>query len=166
MVTENIQSRIYTVRGVQVMLDEDLAALYHVETRVLNQAVKRNKDRFPEQFWFQLSTEEYERLRSQIVTLENDEEFPNRKSHIVMYDEDSGITKCDTFKTLYHLGASLKDLGKKWFAFPEMDGERTCSTQTKKECTKTQEFCSHSGLNAQVLCRQSMGQRLKRYGWK
>lgn len=72
MVVEDIQSRIYTIRGVQVMLDEDLATLYHVETRVLNQAVKRNKDRFPEQFCFQLTAEEYERLRSQIVTLEND----------------------------------------------------------------------------------------------
>lgn len=72
MLVEDIQSRIYTIRGVQVMLDEDLAALYHVETRVLNQAVKRNKDRFPEQFCFQLTAEEYERLRSQIVTLESD----------------------------------------------------------------------------------------------
>ncbi|WP_269849839.1 ORF6N domain-containing protein [Methanosarcina horonobensis] len=54
------------------MLDGDLAALYHVETRILNQAVKRNKDRFPEQFCFQLTAGEYERLRSQIVTLEND----------------------------------------------------------------------------------------------
>lgn len=71
VVPEDIQSRIYTIRGVQVMLDEDLAVLYHVETRILNQAVKRNKDRFPEQFCFQLTTGEYERLRSQIVILEN-----------------------------------------------------------------------------------------------
>jgi hypothetical protein len=71
-VIEDIQSQIYTIRGVQVMLDEDLASLYHVETRVLNQAVKRNKDRFPEQFCFQLTAEEYERLRSQIVILEGD----------------------------------------------------------------------------------------------
>ena len=54
------------------MLDDDLAALYHVETKVLNQAVKRNKDRFPEQFCFRLTAGEYELLRSQIVTLEND----------------------------------------------------------------------------------------------
>jgi hypothetical protein len=71
-VIEDIQSQIYTIRGVQVMLDENLASLYHVETRVLNQAVKRNKDRFPEQFCFQLTAEEYERLRSQIVILEGD----------------------------------------------------------------------------------------------
>jgi hypothetical protein len=71
-VIEDIQSQIYTIRGVQVMLDENLASLYHVETRVLNQAVKRNKDRFPEQFCFQLTAEEYELLRSQIVILEDD----------------------------------------------------------------------------------------------
>ncbi|MDK2939905.1 MAG: hypothetical protein PWQ51_2070 [Methanolobus sp.] len=71
-VIEDIQSQIYTIRGVQVMLDENLASLYHVETRVLNQAVKRNKDRFPEQFCFQLTAEEYELLRSQIVILEGD----------------------------------------------------------------------------------------------
>ncbi|MDI3486919.1 MAG: hypothetical protein PWQ50_2139 [Methanolobus sp.] len=71
-VIEDIQSQIYTIRGVQVMLDENLASLYHVETRVLNQAVKRNKERFPEQFCFQLTAEEYELLRSQIVILEGD----------------------------------------------------------------------------------------------
>jgi hypothetical protein len=73
MAIEDIQTCIYTVRGVQVMLDTNLAALYKVETRVLNQAVKRNRDRFPEQFCFQLTTEEYEFLRSQNVTLEDDD---------------------------------------------------------------------------------------------
>lgn len=70
---ENIQNRIYTIRGVQVMLDEDLAFLYNVETRVLNQAVKRNKGRFPERFCFKLTPDEYELLRSQIVILEKDD---------------------------------------------------------------------------------------------
>ena len=63
----DVQSRIVAVRGVQVMLDRDLAALYGVETRVLNQAVRRNIGRFPEDFMFQLSKEDC--LRSQIVTL-------------------------------------------------------------------------------------------------
>ena len=67
---EEIQNKIYTIRGVQVMLDEDLALLYGVETKVLNQAVKRNSERFPEDFMFQLSEEEYKLLRSQNVTLE------------------------------------------------------------------------------------------------
>lgn len=59
---------IYTIRGRQVMIDRDLAYLYNVETKVLNQAVKRNLNRFPEYFRFQLTEEEYENLRSQIVT--------------------------------------------------------------------------------------------------
>jgi len=60
------------IRGKKVILDHDLARLYGVATRVLNQAVKRNLDRFPEEFMFQLTeteTEEWQRLRSQIVIL-------------------------------------------------------------------------------------------------
>lgn len=63
-----IKSRIYTVRGIQIMLDSDLAKIYQVETRVFNQAVKRNENRFPPNFRFQLSMEEYRSLISQIVT--------------------------------------------------------------------------------------------------
>lgn len=65
---KGIQEMIYTIRGKQVMVDSDLSYLYHVETKVLNQAVKRNLNRFPEYFCFQLTEEEYENLRSQIVT--------------------------------------------------------------------------------------------------
>ena len=64
-----IQNKIYEVRGVRVMLDFDLAELYQVETRVLNQAVKRNIKRFPPDFMFQLTKEEYSNLKSQFVTL-------------------------------------------------------------------------------------------------
>lgn len=62
-----IQRKIYEIRGRKVILDRDLAALYQVETRVLNQAVKRNLERFPEDFMFQLTKEEC--LKSQIVIL-------------------------------------------------------------------------------------------------
>lgn len=65
--TTNVESLIKVIRGQQVMLDKDLATLYGVETRVLNQAVKRNIERFPEDFRFQLSKEECS--KSQIVTL-------------------------------------------------------------------------------------------------
>ena len=65
---QNIQHHIFTIRGQQVMLDRDLAELYQVETKVLNQAVKRNIKRFPENFRFQLTKEELENLRSQFVT--------------------------------------------------------------------------------------------------
>lgn len=81
---QTIENRIYTLRDIQVMLDEDLAVLYGVETKVFNQAVKRNIERFPEKFRFQLTQEEYDNLRfqsgtsslgsslrSQIVTLES-----------------------------------------------------------------------------------------------
>lgn len=66
--TKDIKSLIYVVRGQQVMLDSDLAMLYQVETKVFNQAVSRNIERFPENFRFQLTKEEFEALRSQIVT--------------------------------------------------------------------------------------------------
>lgn len=68
--SEEIQSRIYTIRGLQVMIDHDLASLYNVETRVLNQAVKRNSERFFDEYCFQVK------------------EFLNWKSQIVMPNED------------------------------------------------------------------------------
>ena len=64
----DIKTMIYVIRNQQVMIDSDLAMLYQVETRVLNQAVKRNISRFPERFRFQLTNEEYENLKSQFVT--------------------------------------------------------------------------------------------------
>ena len=64
----DIQPLIRIIRGQQVMLDRDLAVLYRVETRVLNQAVKRNIERFPEDFMFQLTKEEFENWKSQFVT--------------------------------------------------------------------------------------------------
>ncbi|MDR3013693.1 MAG: ORF6N domain-containing protein [Chitinispirillales bacterium] len=65
-----IESRIFTIRGLQVMLDRDLAELYQVEVKALNQAVKRNIGRFPPDFYFQLTKNEFDglALKSQIVT--------------------------------------------------------------------------------------------------
>ena len=63
-----IKSMIFEIRGYQVMLDTDLAKIYQVETKTLNQAVKRNIDRFPKEFMFQLTEEENDFLRSQFVT--------------------------------------------------------------------------------------------------
>jgi hypothetical protein len=65
---EQIERRIYLIRGRRVMLDADLAKLYRVATKVLNQAIKRNPARFPSDFMFQLTQEEAESLRSQVVT--------------------------------------------------------------------------------------------------
>ena len=69
---KEIQSMIYTFRGRQVMLDSDLAMLYQVETKYLNRQRNRNAERFPEDFCFQLSKEEYEILRCQNVTSKNE----------------------------------------------------------------------------------------------
>ena len=69
---KEIQSMIYTFRGMQVMLDSDLAMLYQVETKYLNRQRNRNAERFPEDFCFQLSKEEYEILRCQNVTSKNE----------------------------------------------------------------------------------------------
>ncbi|MGJ0288432.1 ORF6N domain-containing protein [Aliarcobacter cryaerophilus] len=84
---QTIQSKIYTIRGVQVILDEDLAVLYNVETKVFNQAVKRNIERFPEKFRFQLSESEYENLRSQFVTSSLDNSL---RSQIVTLESQRG----------------------------------------------------------------------------
>jgi hypothetical protein len=65
---QRIKSMIFEIRGYQVMLDSDLARIYQVETKVLNQAAKRNKDRFPPEFMFQLTKDEYESLKLQIAT--------------------------------------------------------------------------------------------------
>ena len=63
-----VKSKIYTIRGQKVMLDFDLAQMYEVETRVLNQSVKRNIERFPDDFMFQLTKGELDILKSQFVT--------------------------------------------------------------------------------------------------
>lgn len=67
-IMRSIQNRIYELRGERVMLDFDLAALYEVPTKVLNQAVKRNNARFPKDFMFRLTAAEWQEIRSQFVT--------------------------------------------------------------------------------------------------
>ena len=73
-VIEEIEEKIYVIRGQRVMLDIDLAEVYQVQTKVLKQAVRRNRQRFPDDFLFELTLDEtrhLESLRSQIVTLDN-----------------------------------------------------------------------------------------------
>jgi phage regulator Rha-like protein len=71
MELQTIQNRIYEIRGQRVLLDFDLALLYETETKRLKEAVRRNKDRFPSDFMFELTNEEYKSLRTQFATLEN-----------------------------------------------------------------------------------------------
>ena len=68
MEIQTIQSKIYEIRGQKVMLDFDLAKLYQTETKILKQAVRRNLNRFPDDFMFEVTADELENLRSQIVT--------------------------------------------------------------------------------------------------
>lgn len=97
---KEIQNMIYTFRGRQVMIDRDLAYLYNVETKVLNQAVKRNLNRFPEHFRFQLTEEEYKNLRSQFVTSSEDNTHGGRRYMPYVFTEQgiamlSAVLKSD-----------------------------------------------------------------------
>ena len=84
---DSIRSRILTIRGVQVMLDRDLAELYGVPTKVLNQAVKRNIERFPERFMFKLAKEDVDNLRSKI---EDSNAATSLRSQIVTLNRRQG----------------------------------------------------------------------------
>ena len=166
-----IQNRILTIKNQQVMIDRDLAELYEVETKVLNQAVKRNIERFPSNFMFQLSDDEKNELVTncdRFKTLKHSSSLPYafteqgvamlsavlksdtavRTSIMIMNAfSKTKITNLDVQKfnaqyptltlnftskmhdrfliidnsVLYHIGASLKDLGKKCFAFEILD---------------------------------------------
>ena len=85
-----LQAKIHEVRGQKVILDFDLSELYDVQTKVLNQAVKRNLQRFPEDFMFQLTENEYESLRSQIVTL-NENGRGKHKKYLPFAFTEQGI---------------------------------------------------------------------------
>ena len=76
METVNIQNNIFLVRGIKVMIDSHMAEFYNVETRALNQAVKRNPRRFPEDFMFQLSVNEWQRIKNEIEILHKELKRP------------------------------------------------------------------------------------------
>ena len=86
-IIQSIQNRIYEIRGQRVLIDKDLAALYEIETKVFNQSVKRNIKRFPEDFMFQVTQEEWDSLRSQFVTLDKTDPL---RSQIVTLDTTRG----------------------------------------------------------------------------
>ncbi|MCF6142233.1 ORF6N domain-containing protein [Flavobacterium sp. K77] len=100
MQLNTLQTKIHVMQGQNVILDYDLAALYEVETKVLNQAVKRNSKRFPSDFMFQLTDSEYASLRSQIVTLDANGRGKHRKYNPYAFTEQgiamlSGILNSD-----------------------------------------------------------------------
>jgi hypothetical protein len=125
---ERIASKIYLIRGIKVMLDRDLADLYGVETRILNQAVNRHKKRFPEDFMFQLSKSEYDFLISQFVTSKKSGRGGVRKMPYAFTEQGvamlSGILNSDraiavniqimrTFTKLRQMLSTHKDLKRK-----------------------------------------------------
>lgn len=88
---EDIKNLIYTIRGKQVMLDSDVARLYHYETKNINKAVKRNIERFPEDFCFQLTEEEFQTLRFQFGTSKQNEEFRGGRRYLPYVFTEQGI---------------------------------------------------------------------------
>jgi hypothetical protein len=126
---ELIEKRIYLVRGQKVMLDRDLADLYGIETRILNQAVRRNKDRFPEDFMFALDREEISRI-SQIVISSGKRKDTLKFSKNVLVFTEQGVAMLSsvlssrravqvniaimrTFVKLREMMATHKDLAQK-----------------------------------------------------
>ena len=87
-----IQNKIHESRGLKVMLDFDLAELYQVETKALNQAVKRNSDRFPEDFMIKLTAKEWETMRSQIVTASGNSQDMNWSQFVTSSKKHRGKT--------------------------------------------------------------------------
>jgi hypothetical protein len=125
--TERIIGRIFYIRGKKVMFDSDLAKLYGVETRVLNQSIKRNKERFPEDFMFQINKEEFKIWKSQIV-ISKSKKMGLRKLPLVFTEEGvamlSSVLKSDkaiqiniqiirTFSKIREMVSSNKELREK-----------------------------------------------------
>ncbi len=113
LIPANLETRIYTIRGQKVMLDSDLAELYQVETRVLNQAVKRNSERFPESFMFQLSLGEEENLISQIVTSSSEtsikkEKHGGRRKPISAFTEHGVLMLANVLRSKRAIAVSIQ----------------------------------------------------------
>ena len=136
---EAVASKIFFIRSVKVMLDRDLAELYGVETRVLNQAVKRHKKRFPEDFMFQLSKSECDFLISQFVTSKKSGRGGMRKMPYAFTEQGvamlSGILNSDraiavniqimrTFTKLRHMISDNEDLKRELAELREQTDER------------------------------------------
>ena len=88
---EDIKNLIYTIRGKQVMLDSDVARLYHYETKNINKAVKRNLERFPKEFCFQLTENEFQTLRFQFGTSKQNEDVRGGRRELPYVFTEQGI---------------------------------------------------------------------------
>ena len=152
-----IQNLIYTIRDKQVMIDSDLAGLYQVETKYLNRQRSRNADRFPEDFCFQLTKEEYEVLRCQNVTSKNEEGSGGRRYMPYMFTEqgiamlsavlksdiavDVSMKIMDTFVRMRNFFVSNKDM------FARLDRVELKQIETDK---KLEEVFNYIASNTEV----------------
>ena len=105
---DDIKNLIYTIRGKQVMLDSDVANLYDCETKYVNRVVKRNIDRFPEEFCFQLNEEEYKSLRCQFVTLKKSGRGGHRKYMPYVFTEHGIIMIAGLLNSNTAINVSIK----------------------------------------------------------
>ena len=105
---KQIENKILTIRGIQVIVDSDLAELYGIQTKRLNEQVKRNIERFPENFRFQLTDIEREEV---VANCDHLKDLKFTKAHDRFLIIDNAV---------YHLGASIKDLGQRWCTFTLM----------------------------------------------
>ena len=115
--TENIKDLIYTIRGRQVMLDSDVAMLYDYTTKRINETVRRNKERFPENFCFKLTNKEKENLRSQFATSSLEKENYGGRRYLPYVFTEQGIAMLSGLlknKVAVQIGINIMD------AFVEM----------------------------------------------
>ena len=103
---QDIEGRIYTVRGLKVMLDADLAEIYGVETKALNRAVRRNLERFPQSFMFKLTPEEWQSLRCQIGT--SNEGRGGRRYLPYVFTEYGAVMLASVLNTPIAIAASVR----------------------------------------------------------
>ena len=128
-----VENLIYEIRGKEVMLDSDLAKLYNVETKRINEAVRRNLDKFPTRFSWILNEKDILNLRSQFATSSLENSHGGRRYDIRVFTEQGVAMLATVLKSkvateisikimdaLYHFGASFKDLGTKCFAISKI----------------------------------------------
>jgi hypothetical protein len=106
---QNIESKIYTIRGIQVMLDSDLALLYQTETKFINRAVKRNPGRFPQDFVFILTEKEWQDLRFQIGTLKEISGRGKHRKYLPLVFTEQGVAMLSAvLQTEVAVGVSIQ----------------------------------------------------------
>jgi len=129
---QNIDYAIYIIRGHRVMLDEDLAKIYGIETKAFNQAVHRNKERFPKDFMFQLTFEEFANLRSQFVTSNRG----GRRYMPFAFTEHGAVMLASVLKSKRAIQMSIEVVK----AFVRLRGVLSSQKNTEKQLTEIRSF--------------------------